>query len=167
MKQWSRSFRIQANFENISVLIWRSFGRDFYICCTSMSYASNRTRIASFQGSYAELLIFSQICSKLKSWERQNRELTLKRYHHQSTKSLAVIFTYYVVLRVVFPTEKENQGWVLFLKDQADCNCSFIWERTGAKYVFTEVGKGLLWCQSLQARWNTVTLSLFIAKTQG
>ncbi|KAK4718816.1 hypothetical protein R3W88_017154 [Solanum pinnatisectum] len=57
----------KANFENIYVLIWNAFGRDFYICCTSMSYASNGTKIASLRGSYADLLIFSQSCSKLKS----------------------------------------------------------------------------------------------------
>ena len=32
-----------------------------------MSYASNRTRITSFQGPYTELLIFSQSCSELRA----------------------------------------------------------------------------------------------------
>ena len=98
--------RIEANFENIYVLMWKDFCSNFYICCTSMSYASNKTRITLFRGSSAELLIFSQSSAKLKSWERHNHKLTLKRYLYQSTKSFAMIFIHCVYIWVVFPMEE-------------------------------------------------------------
>ena len=49
-----------------------TFYCNFYIRCASMTYDSNRTRIATFRESYTGLLIFFPSCSKLKGLPKHN-----------------------------------------------------------------------------------------------